>query len=201
MADPTSQEGNKAGSACGATPFLVGTGRQLTDDSLLMIVAALAPALITVGLRHHWSATTTAWLAVAAVAAIAWLFVRQLARGERGWMFYTGMLLFGVLPGRSDALVKAGGAPAWITGLAILAAVPAVLGIVGAVRFVAVLDEMWRQINYRALAFAFITTMGAVLLQWLLGNLGIQILTWRWLVLLMVALWGIGMMWAYRRLG
>ncbi len=200
MTGAISKAGNRQGSACGVASFFVGTRRQISDDSLLMIVAALAPAFVTLALRRHWSVTATVWLAVAAVGAIGWLFVRQLLRGERGWMFYTGMLLFGVLPGRSDALVKAGVAPAWTAGMAALAVVPAVVGIVGAVRMVETLDEMWRQVNYRALAFAFITTLSSVLVQWLLANLGVHILTWRILVLLMVALWGVGMTWAYRRL-
>jgi hypothetical protein len=200
MAETTGKAGNGAGPACGVARFFVGSRRQVVNDSLLMIAATLAPAFLAVALRRQWPVRAAVCLAVAAVAAIAWLFVRQLARGERGWMFYTGMLLFGVLPGRSDALVKAGVAPAWTAGMAVLAVVPAVLGIIGAARFVAVLDEMWRQINYRALAFAFITTLGAVLLQWLLADLGVQVLTWRWFALLMVVLWGVGMTWAYRRL-
>lgn len=200
MAQAMSEAGNGMESACGVTSFFVGTRRQISNDSLLMIVAALAPAFVTLALRRHWSVTAAVWLAVAAVGAIGWLFARQLLRGERGWMFYTGMLLFGVLPGRSDALVKAGVAPAWTAGMAVLAVASAVVGIVGAVRVVEALDEMWRQINYRALAFAFITTLSAVLVQWLLANFGIEVLTWRVLLLLMAVLWGVGMVWAYRRL-
>jgi hypothetical protein len=200
MADPTREAGNGSGPACGVTRFFVGSRRQVVNDSLLMIAATLAPAFLAVALRRQWPVKAAVWLAVAAVAAIAWLFVRQLARGERGWMFYTGMLLFGVLPGRSDALLKAGVAPAWTAGMALMAVASAVVGIVGAVRLVQALDEMWRQINYRALACAFITTLSAVLVQWLLANFGIEVLTWRVLLLLMAALWGGGMIWAYRRL-
>jgi hypothetical protein len=200
MAETTSEPANGAGSACGAARFFIGTRRQVSNDALLMIVAALAPAFLAVALRRQWPMRTAVWLAVAAVVAIGLLFLRQVVRGERGWMFYTGMLLFGVLPGRGDALLKAGAAPAWTAGMALVAVASAVVGIVGAVRLVQALDEMWRQINYRALAFAFITTLSAVLVQWLLANFGIEVLTWRVLLLLMAALWGVGMIWAYRRL-
>jgi hypothetical protein len=200
MAEAMSGTTDGLGSACGYPRFVVGTRRQVSGDTALTIVAILVPAFLTVALRRHWPVSATVALLIGTVGSIGWLFLRQLARGERGWMFYTGMLLFGVLPGRSDALVKAGVAPAWTAGMALLAVASAVVGIVGAVRVVEALDEMWRQINYRALAFAFITTLSAVLVQWLLANFGIEVLTWRVLLLLMAVLWGVGMVWAYRRL-
>jgi len=200
MAEAMSEATAGLGSARTCAPFVVGTRRQISWDTALMIVAVLVPAFLTVALRRHWPVTAAVALLVVAVGTIGWLFVRQLARRERGWMFYTGMLLFAVLPERSEALVRAGVAPMWMGGMALLAVVSALVGLVGAVRIVEAMDEMWRQINYRALAFAFITTLTVVLVQWLLANFGVEGLTWRALLLLMAVLWGVGMMWAYRRL-
>jgi hypothetical protein len=200
MAQAVSEATKGLGSACSSARFFVGTRGHIWGDTAIMVAALLAPAFLSRALRHHWPATTAVALLVVALCMIGWVFLRQLVRGERGWMFYTAMLLFGVLPERGDDLVKSGVAPIWVTALALLAAAPAAVGIVGAVRIVQALDEMWRQINYRALAFAFIATLVAVLAQWLLETLGFVFLTWWRLPLLMAALWGVGMIWAYRRL-
>jgi len=200
MAQAMSEAKKESGSACSSARFFVGSRSQVWGDTAIMVVAILVPAFLFRALRHHWPATTAVALLVVALCMIGWLFLRQLVRGERGWMFYTAMLLFSVVPERGDDLVKAGVAPIWVTALGLLAAPAAVVGIVAAVRIVQALDEMWRQINYRALAFAFIGTLTAVLLQWLLARLGVEILTWWRLQLLMAVLWGAGMIWAYRRM-
>lgn len=200
MAQTVSETKKGLGSACSSARFFVGTRGQVWGDTAIMVAALLVPAFLFRALRHHWPATTAVALLVVALCMIGWLFLRQLVRGERGWMFYTAMLLFSVLPDHGDDLVKAGVAPIWVATMVFLVAAPAVVGIVAAVRIVQALDEMWRQINYRALAFAFIATLTAVLLQWLLTRLGVEILTWWRLQLLMVVLWGAGMIWAYRRL-
>jgi len=191
---------DELGSACSTERFFVGSRGQIWADTGIMVVAILASAFLSRALRHHWQVSTAGALLVFAAAVIGWLFLRQLVRGERGWMFYSAMLLFGALPDRGDALVEAGVAPIWVATVTLLTAVPAVAGIVGAVRIVQALDEMWRQINYRALAFAFIATLIAVLAQWLLTRLGVVLLTWWRLPLLMAVAWGVGMLWAYRRL-
>jgi drug/metabolite transporter (DMT)-like permease len=200
MAQAISEAKKGLGSACSSARFFVGSRGQVWGDTAIMAVAILVAAFLSRALRHHWPETAAVALLVVALGMIGWVFLRQLVRGERGWMFYTAMLLFSVLPERGDDLVKAGVAPIWVTALALLAAVAAAVGIVGAVRIVQALDEMWRQVNYRALAFAFIATLTAVILQWLLTSLGVEILTWWRLLLLMVVLWGVGMIWAYRRL-
>jgi len=200
MAQTVSVATKGLGSACNSARFFVGTRRQLWGDTALMVMAILASAFLSRALHYQLPASAAGVFLAVAAALIGWLFIRQLARGERGWMFYAAMLLFGALPSRGDMAFEAGAAPVWAVAVALLTAVPAVVGIVGAVRTVRALDEMWRQTNYRALAFAFIATLIAVLAQWLLEPLGFVFLTWWRLPLLMAVLWGVGMIWAYRRL-
>jgi len=200
MAQAVSKADEVVDPACSGARFFVGTRRQLWGDTALMVMAILASAFLSRALHYRLQASAAGVFLGVAAALIGWLFVRQLVRGERGWMFYAAMLLFGALPSRGDMAVEAGAAPAWAVAVALLTAAPAVVGIVGAVRTVRALDEMWRQINYRALAFAFIATLVAVLAQWLLEPLGFVFLTWWRLPLLMAVLWGVGMIWAYRRL-
>jgi hypothetical protein len=200
MTQAASEAQGEIGAACSSTQFVVGSRGQMWGDVAVMSSALIVSAFLSRAVRLHSATATAVALLVIAAGLIAWLFVRQLLRGERGWMFYTAMLLFSILPDRGDLLVAAAVTPAWIATLALLAAAPAVVGLVGAVRIVQALDEMWRQINYRALAFAFIATLTAVLAQWLLSRLGVDLLTWRVLLLLMVALWGAGMAWGYWRL-
>ncbi|MFI5168292.1 MAG: hypothetical protein ACHQQS_16920 [Thermoanaerobaculales bacterium] len=200
MTQAASEARGDLGLECGHGRFFVGSRGQVWADVALMVTAVLVEAFLHRALRHHSPATAAVALLVFAVGLIGWLFVRQLLRGERAWMFYTAALLFGSLSERGDTLVEAGAAPTWVATVTVLAALPAVVGIVGAVRIVQTLDEMWRQINYRALAFAFIGTLTLVLGQWLLARFGVEILTWRSLLLLMVVFWGAGMLWEYRRL-
>jgi hypothetical protein len=200
MARAAREAAVETGPACGPSRLFAGSRGQIWADVAIMCGATVVPAFLHRALRHHWPSQAAVALLAAAVGLIGWLFLRQLFRGERGWMFYTAMLLFGVLSPGGDTLLKAGVTPFWMATVALLAAAPAALGIVGAVRIVQALDEMWRQINYRALAFAFITTLTAVLVQWVLARLGVEVLSWRLLLLLMVALWGVGMLWASRRL-
>jgi hypothetical protein len=200
MEQAASEAGRDVGLACGGARFFVGSPGQVWTDIVLVVAAILVPAFLSRALRHHSPVSAAVALLVLAVGVIGWLFLRQLLRGERAWMFYTAMLLFSGLSEPGDKLVKAGVAPTWVAAVALLAAAPAAVGIVGAVRIVQALDEMWRQINYRALAFAFIGTLALVLGQGLLARFGVEILTWRWLLLLMVASWGAGMFWEYRRL-
>ena len=185
---------------CGSARFFVGSPGQIWADTALMVVAILAEAFFYRALRHHWPVNAAVAFLVLAVGLIGFLFVRQLLRGERGWMFYTAMLLFAGMSDPGDVLAAAGVAPNWVATASLLAAASAVVGIVGAVRIVRALDEMWRQVNHRALAFAFITTLSLVLGQWLLSRFGVEVLTWRSLLLLMVVAWGVGMLWEYRRL-
>ena len=199
MAQAVSEAKKDLGVACGRPRFVVGSRRQFWADVVLVDAAILAPAFLYRSLRHHEpEAAAIAWL-VLAVCLIGWLFARQLARGERGWMFYSAMLMFAGVSVLGDGLAEAGVAPVWVGMMAVLSAAPAMVGIVGAVRIVRALDEMWRQINYRALAFAFIGTLTVVLGQWLVASFGVEVLTWRRLLLLMVAAWGGGMLWEYRR--
>ncbi len=198
MTDTVNGSAGRAGSVCSVGRFFVGSAGQVWGDTTLMVAAILASAFLFRALRHNWDASAAGGLLVVAAALMGCLFLRQLARGERGWMFYSAMLVVAALPDGGEGLAKAGISPTWVAAAACLAATPAVMAIVGAVRIVKALDEMWRQINYRALAFAFVATLTLVLAQWFLASLGVEILTWRTLPLLMVVLWGAGTMWAYR---
>jgi hypothetical protein len=186
--------------SCSGTSFVLGTKAQMWGDVALMSGAAIASAFLSRALRLRWDDAAPAAFLAAAIALMSWLFVRQFLRGERGWMFYTAMILFAGLPEKSEVAAGAAAPAGWQAAVVLLAGATAAVGIVGAVRIVRALDEMWRQVNYRALAFAFIATLTAVLAQWLLATLGVDVLTWRTLLLLMVVLWGTGMLWGYRRL-
>jgi hypothetical protein len=187
------------GGPCARSALIVGSRRQTWGDIALMVVAIVLPALLAAAVRKQWPAPWSGGLFAASVAAVAWLFTRQLVRGERGWMFYSAMIVFSSVSQRPESLTKAGIAGYWLAALAVVASMPAVAGIVGAVRIVRSLDEMWRQINYRALAFAFIATLVVVLGTWVLASAGVEVLTWRRLLLLMGVLWGGALGWEYWR--
>ena len=91
--------------------------------------------------------------------------------------------------------------PTLRTALLVVGASVAVAAVWFLLRFLSSRDELERQINYRALIFAFCGTLLFSLLIGLLQAAGFHSISWLGIPVLMVILWSVGLIvysWRYR---
>jgi hypothetical protein len=91
--------------------------------------------------------------------------------------------------------------PSFRTFLFVLAGVGAGMAILFLLRFLRANDEHERQINYRALTFAFVGTLAFCLAVGFLQSFGFHPVSWLGIPALMIILWSIGLIlhsWRYR---
>lgn len=99
------------------------------------------------------------------------------------------------------AVSLAGKIPSFRTFLFVLAVAGAGAAILLLLRFLRANDEHERQINYRALMFAFVGTLAFCLAVGFLQSFGFHSVSWLGIPPVMVILWSIGLIlysWRYR---
>lgn len=111
------------------------------------------------------------------------------------FLFYL-VALFSVI-----AVSLAAKIPSFRTLLFLLAVVGAGTAILFLLRFLRANDEHERQINYRALTFAFVGTLAFAVAVGVLQSFGLHPVSWLGIPPLMIILWSIGLIlysWRYR---
>jgi hypothetical protein len=87
----------------------------------------------------------------------------------------------------------------WRYAVAVLPVLPAVLVLWAVQRFVAEQDELQRRIQLEGLTVAYVGTGVLTFGYGFLEGVGLPHLSWTWVLPLMIALWGIGVVLAGRR--
>jgi heme/copper-type cytochrome/quinol oxidase subunit 4 len=104
------------------------------------------------------------------------------------WLFYFSAFLSSLIFGAASYVAVSFQRP-----LLVLALVTAVTAAFFLVAFLRSRDERERQINYRALTFAFVGTLVFSLVVGLAQRLGFHSLPWLGIPALMVTLWSVGL--------
>lgn len=104
------------------------------------------------------------------------------------WIFYSFAFLSALIFGAASYASVSYQRP-----LLVLALVTALAAAFFLVLFLRSRDERERQINYRALTFAFVGTLVFTLLVGLAQRLGFHSLSWLGIPVLMITLWSVGL--------
>ena len=104
------------------------------------------------------------------------------------WLFYSSAFLSALIFGTASYVAVSYQRP-----LLVLALVTALTTALFLVAFLRSRDERERQINYRALTFAFVGTFAFSLVVGLAQRLGFHSLSWLGIPVLMVTLWSLGL--------
>jgi hypothetical protein len=104
------------------------------------------------------------------------------------WVFYSSAFLSALIFGAASYASVSYQRP-----LLVLALVTALAAAFFLVLFLRSRDERERQLNYRALTFAFVGTLGFSLVVGLAQQLGFHSLSWLGIPVLMVTLWSVGL--------
>src|ERR1700723_1544391 len=104
------------------------------------------------------------------------------------WLFYSSAFLSALIFGAASYSSASYHKP--LLGLALVAALAAAVFLV---LFLRSRDERERQINYRALTFAFVGTFVFSLVVGLAQRLGFHSLSWLGIPVLMITLWSAGL--------
>ena len=104
------------------------------------------------------------------------------------WLFYSSAFLSAIM-----FSVSSYASVSYHTPLLVLALVTALASAFFLVLFLRSRDERERQINYRALTFAFVGTFVFSLVVGLAQRLGFHSLSWLGIPALMVTLWSVGL--------
>lgn len=106
--------------------------------------------------------------------------------------FLSAMAAYVVLLIVSVYLLENNPTAPWRGFVAVLPAIPTVLGLLAFIRFLGRMDELQRRIHFDAIAFAAGTTAILTFTWGLLENAGFPHISLIWVLPLMAALWGIG---------
>jgi heme/copper-type cytochrome/quinol oxidase subunit 4 len=104
------------------------------------------------------------------------------------WLFYSSAFLSALIFGAASC-----GSVSYQTPLLILALVTALAAAFFLVLFLRSRDERERQINYRALTFAFVGTFVFSLIVGLAQQFGFRSIPWLGIPAVMVTLWSVGL--------
>ena len=111
------------------------------------------------------------------------------------WLFYTAAIVSAI------AISVVGAVTSFRAPVLALAVAAAGIAILFLLRFLRSNDEREKQINYRALTFAFVGTLVFSLAIGFSQSLGFHAVTWSGIPVLMVILWSVGLIlysWRYR---
>lgn len=113
--------------------------------------------------------------------------------------FGASMALYAVIVFISAWLLNNVAVAAWRVPVALLPVIPMIMGLVAFVRFFRTMDELQKRIQLDALAFAFIASGLLTFTYGLLQNAGLPQVSFIAVFPLMIALWGVGSVFASRR--